>query len=95
MPAPSSKSHHPEYGRLTAYLAACKEPRITLSFSQLEQEILLGLLPWAARTAPGWWSNTPTPYKPQSRAWLDAGWRVATANRIAETVTFDRSAPSP
>jgi hypothetical protein len=57
MPPPSERSHHPDYGRLTAYLRRRRQPCITLTFAQLEEEILLGLLPWAARVYPGWWSN--------------------------------------
>jgi hypothetical protein len=39
-------SHHPDYGRLTAYMTASKEQRSTLTFTRLEQAILLGPLPY-------------------------------------------------
>jgi hypothetical protein len=66
-----------------------------LSFTQLEQEILLGMLPWAARAYQGWWSNAEPiiSSRPQAHAWLDVGWRVAAVDRIGETVTFERFNP--
>jgi hypothetical protein len=90
MTAPGSGSYSPDYGRLTAYLAVCHEPQVTLTFTQLEQAILLGMLPYGARRRSSWWSNAPSRQVPHNRAWLDAGWRVVSVNRIAETVTFER-----
>jgi hypothetical protein len=93
MTASGPGSPHPDYGRLTAYLKARKEQRITLTFTQLEQGILLGALPSGARASSSWWSNTVSDLSPQNRAWLDAGWRVAAFNRSAEMVAFERFAP--
>jgi hypothetical protein len=92
MPTRSDPSHHPDYGRLTAYLRGCQQPRITLTFTQLEQEILLGMLPWAARVYSVWWTNVVpiVSSRPQTHAWLDAGWRVAAADQAAGTVVFER-----
>jgi hypothetical protein len=90
MPSPGDRSHHPDYGRLTAYLKRRRQLRLTLTFAQLE-EILLGMLPWAARFYLSWWSNgAPRDSKSQARAWLDAGWRVAAADQVAGTVVFER-----
>jgi hypothetical protein len=89
MPAAGPGSYHPDYSRLTAYLAARHEPRITLTFTQLEQAILLAPLPYGARSQHNWWSNTPSRRVPHNHVWLDVGWRVASVNRIAETVTFE------
>jgi hypothetical protein len=38
--------YYPDHSRLTAYLAARDEQRVTLTFMQLEQAILRGLLPY-------------------------------------------------
>jgi hypothetical protein len=64
-----------------------------LSFTQLEQEILLGMLPWGARRQGSWWTNRLGRRVPHNRAWLDAGWRVASVDQIGETVTFERFNP--
>jgi len=88
LPVPSS--YHPEYARLTAYLAARDEQQITLTFTQLEQAILLAPLPYGARRQTNWWSNTPSRLVPHNRAWLRAGWRVASVDRTSGTVRFER-----
>jgi hypothetical protein len=93
MTAPRPSFNDPDYGRLTAYLAARKQQRITLTFTQLEQGILLGALPSGARASSSWWSNTVSDLSPQNRAWLDVGWRVAAFNRIVEMVAFERFDP--
>jgi hypothetical protein len=90
MSPPSKRSHHPDYGRLTVYLKRRRRPRITLTFAQLEQEILLDMLPWGARRQGSWWSKIPSRMVPHNWAWLDAGWRVASTDRTGETVTFER-----
>jgi hypothetical protein len=90
MTAPGPGPYHPDYSRLTAYLTARQEQRIILTFTQLEQAILLAPLPYGARGRASWWSNVPNRGTPWNRAWLDAGWRVAFVDRIAETVTFER-----
>jgi hypothetical protein len=89
MPPPNSQLYHPDYSRLTVYLAGCDGQRISLTFTQLEQ-IVLGLLPYGARRQGSWWSNTATNRGRQNRAWLIAGWRVACFERDAETVIFER-----
>jgi hypothetical protein len=88
MPRPSDHAHHPDYARLIAYLAARHDQRVTLT--QLEQAILCALLPYGARSQHNWWSNAPSRRVSHNRAWLDAGWRVASIDRIAETVMFER-----
>jgi hypothetical protein len=84
-------SYHPDYRRLTAYLLARDEAQLTLTFAQLEQAILLGMLPYGARAQNSWWSNIPHRRIPHNRAWLAAGWRVASVDRAAETVVFERA----
>jgi hypothetical protein len=63
---------------------------VTLTLTELQQAILCGLLPWGAWRQSSWWSNTAVRSRPQNRAWLDAGWRVASFARDLETVTFER-----
>jgi hypothetical protein len=87
----ASGPYHPDYARLTAYLRAQDAQQITLTFTQVEQAILLAPLPLGARRQVTWWSNTPSSRLPQNRGWLDAGWRVVTRDQIAETVTFERA----
>jgi hypothetical protein len=89
------KSHHPDYSRLTAYLQACQEQSVTLTFTQLEQEILFGMLPYGARIYPRWWSNAPHRRIHQNRAWLGAEWRAASVDLPGEMVIFERSNPTP
>jgi hypothetical protein len=63
-----------------------------MTFTQLEQDILRGMLPWAARVYASWWSNAVLIIftRPQAHAWLDAGWRVASVDRSGGIVTFER-----
>jgi hypothetical protein len=89
------RAHRPDYGRLTVYLKRRRRQRITLTFTHLEQVILLGMLPWGARRQDSWWSNTAMTQRPQHHAWLDAGWRVEACDRVSEIVTFERGIPSP
>jgi hypothetical protein len=93
MPTAGPGSYHPDYSRLTVYLAARHEQRISLTFAQLEQAILLAPLPYGARARGSWWSNVPNRRTPWNHAWLDAGWRVVSVNRVTETVTFERFNP--
>jgi hypothetical protein len=90
MRAAGPGSYHPHGGRLTAYLIARQEQRITLTFTQLEQAILLGVPPWGVPRQGNWWSNTPSRLVPHYRAWLDAGWPVASVDRKNWTVMFER-----
>jgi hypothetical protein len=91
---PPLPAYHPNYARLTAYLAARDEQRITLTFADLEQMILLAPLPYGARGQVGWWSNAPNRRRPWNHAWLEAGWRVTSADRLSGVVTFERFNPA-
>jgi hypothetical protein len=84
-------AYHPNYARLTAYLSARDEPRIMLTFTELEQAILCAPLPYGARCQSSWWSNTPNCRRPWNYAWLDIGWRVVSADRLSGIVTFERA----
>ncbi len=59
---------------------------IRVTFKQIE-EIIDSQLPPSAREHRSWWSNDPANHT-QSRAWLEAGWRVEDADLGAETLTL-------
>jgi hypothetical protein len=63
---------------------------LTLSFQQIEQ--LLGeALPYTARHQGSWWANeVRSGTRPQSSAWLDAGWEVDVVEREQGWVQFGR-----
>lgn len=63
--------------------------RIQLSFPVIET-LLGGPLPPSARRLLTWWSNDAVSHV-QSLTWLEAGWRVYTANLTDETVIFMRN----
>jgi hypothetical protein len=58
---------------------------LTVNFRDLET-LLSGPLPAAARKHQSWWSSNPN--EAQSRAWLEAGWRVSQVNLPRREVTF-------
>jgi len=62
------------FERLARRLAEAREVELTLTFDELDE--LAGGLPQAAWSYPHWWTNIE-PGEGQSRAWLDAGFRVA------------------
>ena len=80
------------FDRLTAYLAARAEPRLKLTFGEVEA-ILGELLPWGARLGSQWWGDHRTGRRQHSRAWRAAGWRVAGVDAHAGRVTFVRGPP--
>lgn len=59
--------------------------KLQLTFDKLEA--FMGELPGSARLHRSWWSNSPETH-PQSRAWLDANWRVSRVNTTSGKVTF-------
>jgi hypothetical protein len=62
------------YDALTAMLLSRSEPRIVLSFDELDS--IVGGLPDSARTYGAWWANKRSS-QPHAKAWLDAGRRAA------------------
>jgi CBS domain-containing protein len=58
---------------------------IRVNFRDIET-LLGGALPTAARKHQSWWSSNPN--EAQSKAWLEAGWRVSEVNLAKHEVTF-------
>ncbi len=71
---------------LAAVLRGTERDELTLTFDELAS--IVPDLPGAASRYPEWWSNEASA-QPQSRAWLDAGLRVA-AVELQGYVTFVR-----
>lgn len=89
MPTPDQGKYEPLYQWLCAQ-HALGEPRLTVSFTDIER-VLEDTLPPSARKHRAWWSNgiTPRP-RPETTAWLEAGWEVEEVNQASERVTFRR-----
>ncbi len=82
-----------KYQPLGAYLAELDTDEVTLTLAEIEASIGQ-VLPDSARGRV-WWANTLD--RPSARAWLTAGWLVATTELRtgAETVTFARHPAGP
>lgn len=63
---------------------------LTLTFGRIE-EILADSLPKSASIYPEWWNNEEQGTHVQARSWMDAGWRVVTANLSQRSVRFFRA----
>ena len=64
-----------KYDPLTRLLEASAPQSVTLTFAELEE--LVGGLPLGALNDRTWWGNTRHPSRSQAKAWLGAGYRVA------------------
>ena len=88
--APSKPAFH-RYGALTKWLRRQKQSPLQVSFEDLEDDDKgIGMvLPYTAwdRT---WWTNERDPESRQSRAWLNAGWKVQSVDPERELVVFVR-----
>ena len=62
------------YAALTAKLLSMDEPRVVLSFDELD--LLVGGLPDSARKWGAWWANKVSS-QPHAKFWLDAGRRAS------------------
>lgn len=78
-----------KYDPLREYLAARRDARVTLSFSEIES-ILGAALPRSAYDHRAWWGNDAHAH---ADAWRVAGYRVADVkqSRASGSVTFERS----
>ncbi len=78
------------YLRLASYLQGqdSRHDAVQLTLERIEQ-IIDAPLPASAREHRSWWANDSSSHV-QSRHWLSAGWRVATADLAAGVVTFVR-----
>jgi hypothetical protein len=77
-----------KYDSLAAFLTKQAARRVDLSFKQIEG-IIASKLPASAHRHPAFWRNNA--HQVHSAAWLDAGWKVETADLTGKTVTFVRS----
>lgn len=62
-----------------------------MSFDEIER--IVGSLPASARNYDAWWldNSDDTAHTQASSGWLAAGWIVASVDRRAARVTFQRS----
>ena len=73
-----------KYDALTAHLRGLDQQPWTASLAEVER--VLGFeLPASARTWYAWWANQP---RAQSKAWLDAGYRVINVDLDKQCITF-------
>ena len=81
-----------KYAPLESYLllADHKLDEIVLSFAQIEQIIGATLPPDAYNPSGTWWRNTNDVKRPQAKAWLSAGWKIAASNQAGKQVCFIR-----
>ncbi len=81
-----------KYAPLESYLllADQKQDEIVLSFAQIEAIIGANLPPDAYNPSGTWWRNTNDAKRPQAKAWLNAGWKIAGSNQAGKQVRFVR-----
>ena len=78
------------YYPLHVYLSRLSNTsRVDIEFSQVEG-VIGQTLPNGARSHRAWWANGRSGHS-QSRAWLLAGWRVASVDLSREVVTFEQT----
>jgi mRNA-degrading endonuclease RelE of RelBE toxin-antitoxin system len=78
-----------KYLPLARRLMQESDPKVTLSFSGIEQTIG-GALPMSARKYRAWWANESQPRHVQALAWTTMGWMVAEVDFANERVVFRR-----
>ena len=81
-----------KYQPLQHLLTGCDQPRITLTFGQIEQTIGGGLPP-SARKHQAWWANNQNGHS-HCRAWLEIGWRTENLSIPEEKVDFVHIGPA-
>jgi iron only hydrogenase large subunit-like protein len=77
-----------QYDRLKDYLTKCEGTDIVLTFKKINEILSSEHLPASAYEYRAWWANSKS--NPQSSAWLDAGWGVATVNLLHHEVAFTK-----
>ena len=80
-----------KYSQIPKYLSTRNQPRISLSFSEIER-VIDAKLPNSAREHQAWWANNGQGHS-HSKAWLEAGWKTENLNIISEKVDFYRIDP--
>jgi hypothetical protein len=78
----------PKYSELRRHLEGQAGPSLEMAFDEIDH--VVGGLPASARRYSAWWSNEREGTHVQARAWMDAGWRVASVNLTAEKVRLTR-----
>ena len=81
-----------KYDPLESYLTQIpqQQAEIALSFAQIEAIIGATLPPDAYNPNGTWWRNTNDAKRPQAKAWLSAGWKIAASNQAGKQVRFVR-----
>lgn len=80
-----------KYSSLTTFLASRTQPKISMSFEDIER-IVGSKLPQSAFNHRAWWSNNPT-NSVMTKAWLAAGFRSEDVDMTARRLVFSRSVP--
>lgn len=80
-----------KYSSLTTFLASRTQPKIAMSFEDIER-IVGSKLPQSAFNHRAWWSNNPT-NSVMTKAWLAAGFRSEDVDMTARRLVFSRSNP--
>jgi hypothetical protein len=79
-----------KYDPLFDHLSRATEPRLRLSFAEIER-IIGDSLPASARRHQAWWANERVGTHVHARSWLDAGYATQRLDLNSATVEFVRS----
>lgn len=82
-----------KYSSLTTFLSSRTQPRISMSFEDIER-IVDARLPQSAFSHRAWWSNNPT-NSVMTKAWLAAGFRSEEVDMVGRKLVFSRQLPNP
>lgn len=77
-----------KYSALTTFLSSRTQPKISMSFEDIER-IVGSKLPQSAFNHRAWWSNNPT-NSVMTKAWLAAGFRSEDVDMTARKLVFSR-----
>jgi hypothetical protein len=77
-----------KYDALREHLRRQRGAVVTLTLSEIA-EAVPGGLPQSAYRYRAWWSNEAAGTHVQARAWLDAGFAIASVDLVDATVTFE------
>lgn len=88
-PALRESATRGSYQPLFDHLQTVDAVRLELSFGEVER-VLGRTLPASARKHRAWWSNERSGSHSHARAWMDAGWHVASVDLNAGRVEFGK-----
>jgi hypothetical protein len=77
-----------KYDALGTYLRERNQGEIPMTFAEIEQ-VVRSKLPRSAYVHRPWWSNSAT-NSVLTKVWLDAGFRSARVDMLAQRLTFER-----